>query len=78
MRECVSKGWNPPIKRREIKPKYKYKNSPKIESYRAQTQPEMDDMIKHQVVREVKDDHTRILNPLGVVIKNSDVQRAKL
>jgi hypothetical protein len=28
MRECITKGWQPPIKTRGLKPKYKYKNSP--------------------------------------------------
>jgi hypothetical protein len=34
-------------------------------------------MIRHQVVREATEERPRILNPLGVVIKNSDLQRAK-
>ena len=77
MRECIIKGWQPPIKTKGLKPKYKYKNSPKIEAYKLQTQPEMDEMIKHKVVRLASEGPNRVLNPLGVVIKNSDLQRAK-
>ena len=77
MMECIVKGGQPPIKTRELKPKYKYKNSPKIEAYELQTQPEMEEMIKHKVVRLGSIDPNRVLNPLGVVITNSDLQRAK-
>ena len=77
MIECIKKGWRPPIDVRKIRPLYKCQNSRRVQDYEIQTRPEMEDMIHHRVVEQTTSEDGMILNPLGVVIKGSDIQRAR-
>ena len=77
MLKCVENGWNPPVKRNQISPQYRCSNSPRVKAYSLQTIPEMEEMIMHKVVEPTTATPDSIINPLGVVIKNSDIQRAR-
>ena len=77
MLRCVENGWNPPIDRHQIKSIYKCDNSPRIKAYSLQTIPEMEEMVRHEVVKVADGLTGLVINPLGVVIKSSDIQRAR-
>jgi len=81
MLRCITHGWQPPLDIRAITPRDHLANSPKVQLFRAQVEKEFATMIEHSVVEPVPDDwnHVRARlyqNPLGAVIKNSDIQRA--
>jgi hypothetical protein len=77
MMVCINNGWSPPINVNTIKPRYGCQNSRKVLDYKIQTRPEMEDMIRHKVVELTSPQEGMKINPLGVVIKGSDLQRAR-
>jgi len=78
MLRCITHGWQPPLDIRSITPRSKLDNSPKVLLFREQVEKEFSNMMDHNVVEPVPDTYAgqRYRNPLGAVIKNSDVQRA--
>ena len=82
MLRCITHGWQPPLDVRSITPRKQLGNSPKVQLFRAQVEKEFATMIEHGVVELIPADwnlsRSRVYqNPLGAVIKNSDIQRAQ-
>lgn len=78
MLDCIIYGWMPPIDLDNIKPRDNLRNSRKAELYHVQVMKEFATMVEHKAVELVPDQSSiRAINPLGAVIKNSDIQRAR-
>lgn len=79
MLKCITHGWHPPCRYQEIVPKY-YTNGnyPSVALYDSSARKEFDDMVANHVLIPTRPSNVAVLNPLGIVIKNSDKMRAKV
>jgi len=83
MLKCVTHGWKPPLDSGSILPRFNLANSPKVKLFETQVRTEFENMISNNVVapipRSVIDIESSPLyiNPIGAVIKNSDIHRAR-
>ena len=81
MVKCIEFGWNPPVNRSAIVPRYAAPvgdNYASIELYSVSTGNEFDSMRQHGVIEACRGVTPGIINPLGSVIKGSDKTRAQV
>lgn len=77
MLRCVTHGWHPPCAYADIRPQYRtYGNYPSVARFRASADKEMADMIANKVLIPCR--APKIVNPIGAILKNSDIMRAKV
>ena len=81
LRRCITHGWLPTIIP-PISPAYHSRgNSPLLQSYAASVSAEFSTMLSHSVVAPAPPwrpgDPVRYVSPMSLVIKNSDMYRAK-
>lgn len=79
MLKCITHGWHPPCRYKAIVPKY-YTNGnyPSVSLYDSSARKEFTDMVNNNVLIPTRPENVAILNPLGIVIKNSDKMRARV
>jgi len=84
MLRCITHGWDPPINEATIVAKYAVRgNYPATRLFADSVRSELDDMLQQQVLLPVLTDPSRWsqpphISPLGCVLKNSDIMRAKV
>ena len=76
MLACAQCGWFPSFNISKITPQYSNRNSRKISLFKVQTTAEFQSMIDNKVLAPASS-VARLIHPLGVVIKNSDLHRAR-
>ena len=77
MLRCLTHGWLPTMDK-GITPAYASKgNSPKVALYNDSVSTAFKEMLANKVVVKAPPDQPAVTSPLGVVVKNSDLYRAK-
>jgi len=77
MNRCIVNGWAPPVDRRKIVQQYSCKNSRNFDLFAESVKGEFATMVDKDVLIPLPQlTAAHVLNPLGVVIKNSDKLRA--
>jgi hypothetical protein len=76
MLACARYGWFPSFDISKISPLYSNRNSRKIRLFSDQTSAEFQSMLDNEVLSPATS-VARLIHPLGVVIKNSDLHRAR-
>lgn len=81
MIRCVEFGWDPPVDRARIVPKFKApreRNYSTVTQFDHSTEREFADMLAHGVIVPCAAVVGGVVNPLGSVVKNSDKMRARV
>lgn len=79
MHKCITHGWKMPVVVENISAVYRTSgNYPAVTLYDESTSKEFQDMVNHGVLIESKQyiGRSLVMNPLGVVVKKSDIVRA--
>ena len=77
MLRCITHGWHPPCDYTAIRQRYRCSgNYPSVRQFNDSAAKEFADMRANQVL--VPCSHTRIINPFGAILKNSDRVRARV
>ena len=77
MLDCVIYGWYPPVDRDKVRPRYNLSNSRNTALFSDHVDKEFSSLLERGIVEPADDPKISIFNPIGVVIKNSDKQRAR-
>lgn len=76
---CITHGWCPPIAPHQVRPCGVYKgNYETVAQYSESADKEIGAMLESKIIEECADHPQAAWTPLGVVIKNSDMVRAKV
>lgn len=77
MLRCVTHGWHPPCDYASITPKYRTRgNYPTVALFDGSARKEFEDMRANGVL--IPTTRPRLVNPMGIVLKNSDKMRARV
>lgn len=77
MLRCVTHGWHPPCDYANITAKYRsVGNYPSVQQYKASADKEIADMVANNVL--IPSARPHLINPMGAILKNSDLVRAKV
>jgi len=79
MLKCITHGWRPWVEHKDIEPRSKLKaHYESVDTYKSGCMLEINKMIKHQVLVQAPEGMVGIVNPIGAIIKNGDIMRAKI
>jgi hypothetical protein len=76
---CITNGWRLYVEHKDIAPRARLETHYKsVDTYKSGCMIEVNKMIKHQVLVPAPENMKGIVNPIGAIIKNGDIMRAKV